>query len=385
MDAQTTNPLYVMDPLYKRDRNGGVRFWQLEVAGSEYRTISGLVGGNPSTTGWTKCVAKNVGKKNATTPETQARAEVLAEYEKKRDRGYFDKIEDIDNPVPIKPMLAHKYQDATKKGPLDLVNNTYFAQPKLDGIRNIATKDGMFSRTGKPTTGAPHVFEELGPWFDADPTLVLDGELYNHDLKDDFNSISSAVRKVKHDDASLARSRDLVQYHIYDVIIEGLSFEERQAILDEFFESYDGSILVRVSTYHIASQIDLDELERQWVAIGYEGQMIRTNGEYENTRSWNLLKRKSFDDEEFPFIRAEEGNGNWAGYAKRVIVHDPAKPGADKEQACGMRGNQAFAKALLDEQDDIESVTVRYFGRTPDGVLRMPVVTDFHRIGGRDD
>lgn len=375
----------ILQPLYKRDRNGGVRFWQLEIAGDSYRTISGLVDGNPSTTGWTQCTPKNVGKKNETNAFEQAVAETKAEYDKKLDRGYFWKVADIDNPVPIKPMLAHKYQDATKKGPLDLINNLYFAQPKLDGIRNIATKDGMFSRTGKPTTGAPHVFEELASWLSADPTLVLDGELYNHDLKDDFNAISSAVRKVKHDEESLARSRELVQYHIYDIIVEGLTFEERQAILDDLFEDYKGTVLVRVPTFVVRDQAHLDELEALWVADGYEGQMVRTNGEYENTRSWNLLKRKSFDDEEFPFIRAEEGNGNWAGMAKRIIVQDDKKPGDDKEQACGMRGSQQFAIDLLENGGEgIESVTVRYFGRTPDGVLRMPVVTDFH-YGGRQD
>lgn len=373
---------YIGAPLYKRDRKGGVRFWQLEVQDDKCRTISGLIDGAPSQTGWTTCTPKNVGKKNETSAFSQAEAEVKAEYEKKLDRGYFAKLADIDNPVPIKPMLAHKYQERTKKAPLLLTNAAlpHFAQPKLDGIRNIATKDGQFSRTGQPTTGAPHVAEELVPWFEADSTLVLDGELYNHALREDFNTISSAVRKKNHDEASLARSRDLVQYHIYDVIVEDLSFEERQAILDEFFADYTGSILVRVPTIRITSQSQLDGLELGWVDEGYEGQMVRTNGEYENTRSWNLLKRKSFDDEEFPFIRAEEGNGNWAGYAKRIIVDDNGV-----EQACGMRGSQLFAQELLTNQDDIGMCTVRYFGRTPDGVLRMPVVTDFHKKGGRVD
>jgi DNA ligase-1 len=380
---------YIGAPLYKRDRKGGVRFWQLEVQDDKYRTISGLLDGAPSTTGWTTCTPKNVGKKNETSAFQQAEAEVKAEYDKKLDRGYFAKLGDIDNPVPIKPMLAHKYHEMVGKKHFQFhfedPSIFWFAQPKLDGIRNIANKDGMFSRTGQPTTGAPHVFEELADWFDADLTLVLDGELYNHTLRDDFNTISSAVRKKNHDEASLARSRDLVQYHIYDVIIEDLSFADRQAILDEFFAEYTGSILVRVPTIRVVSQRQLDELESIWVADGYEGQMVRTNGEYENTRSWNLLKRKSFDDEEFPFIRAEEGNGNWAGYAKRIVVFDEKKPGDDKEQDCGMRGSQLFAQELLTNQDDIESCTVRYFGRTPDGVLRMPVVTDFHKRGGRQD
>ncbi len=372
MLQQFTDPNnYHGAPLFKRDRNGGVRVWWLEQQGDKYRTHSGIKGGAITQTGWTTCVAKNVGKANATTPESQAMSEVANEYAKKLDRAYFERQEDIDNPVPIKPMLAQKYQDATKREPLPLATVIHFAQPKLDGIRNLATQHGQFSRTGQPTTGAPHIFEELAPWFESDPTLVLDGELYNHEFKDDFNAISSAVRKKNHTPESLKKSREVVQYHIYDVIIEDLTFEQRQAILDHFFASYDGDFLVRVPTVTIASQQQLDTLEEVWVAEGYEGQMVRTNGEYENTRSWNLLKRKTFDTAEFPFIRAEEGNGNWAGVAKRIIVDD-----AGVEQPCGMRGNKAFAKEVLGKS--YTEVTVRYFGRTPDGVLKMPVVIDFH-------
>jgi DNA ligase-1 len=379
---------HVFDNLYKRDRNGGVRVWYLEQDGGKYRTHSGLVAGKLSVTGWTHCEAKNVGKKNETNPVTQATQEIDNEYAKKLDRGYFRSIDDIDNPVPIKPMLAQKYQDLVGKKSFkgfDFANDVWYAQPKLDGIRNIATKHGQFSRTGQPTTGAPHVFEELAAWFTIDPTVIFDGELYNHELKDDFNAISSNVRKKKHTPETLAASRELVQYHIYDVIIEGLTFEERQALLDDFFADYQGSILVRVESILITSQQQLDQCEALWVGDGYEGQMVRSNGEYENTRSWNLLKRKTFDDAEFEFVRVEEGNGNWAGMAKRVIFIDPKKPGDDKEQASGMRGSQEFAIELLEGgAEGVTHVTVRYFGRTPDGVMRMPVTTDFH-YGDRKD
>jgi DNA ligase-1 len=376
-------------PLYKRDRNGTIRYWSLELENDKYRTHSGIVGGADSVTGWTYCEAKNIGKKNETSPLTQAEAEVNAEYAKKRDRGYHDKIEDVDKPFAPKPMLAQKYVDLTKKKgfAFDFDQDLWFAQPKLDGIRANPNQVGILSRTAQPILGAPHVFDALHDIRAAYPGVILDGELYNHELKDNFNQIVSHVRKKKPSDDDLAASRGVVQYHIYDVMLEDLSFKERQEFLGELFDTYVdpypevSAILKFVETELLSSPEHLATLEQEWVQEqGYEGVMLRTNGEYENTRSWNLIKMKTFEDEEFPFVRAEEGNGNWAGMAKRIIVDDNGT-----DQPCGMRGNQQFAIDLLEMQEDIESVTVRYFGRTPDGKLRMPVVTDFHYAGGRSD
>ena len=53
------------------------------------------------------------------------------------------------------------------------------------------------SRQGKPIDTVVHILEELKPFFAENPNAVLDGELYNHDYKNDFNKIISLVRKMK--------------------------------------------------------------------------------------------------------------------------------------------------------------------------------------------
>ena len=71
---------------------------------------------------------------------------------------------------PFRPMLAKTY-----------AGNVAFpviAQPKLDGVRCIARKDGLFSRDGNPITTQPHIEAALAPLFAAEPDLVLDGELW---------------------------------------------------------------------------------------------------------------------------------------------------------------------------------------------------------------
>ena len=53
----------------------------------------------------------------------------------------------------IKPMLAYKVD----KKPVDW-SEKVFMQPKLDGVRCVISKDGAFSRTGKPwQIGRAHV------------------------------------------------------------------------------------------------------------------------------------------------------------------------------------------------------------------------------------
>ena len=126
-----------------------------------------------------------------------------------------------------KPMLAYPASDK----PIDYTKPVYI-QPKLDGVRCLIQaeftdvfkdlKVKAYSRTGKEWKNIDHILQDLVPFFDKYPNVILDGELYNHDLKDDFESIISLVRRQKPDDIDMIESRDLVQFHCYDCIDIGL-------------------------------------------------------------------------------------------------------------------------------------------------------------------
>jgi len=117
----------------------------------------------------------------------------------------------------IKPMLAHKVNN--KK--IDFTEPV-FIQPKLDGVRCVFTKDGAYSRTGKQFHNLRHIELRLAKFFDKNPFTVLDGELYNHALRDDFEQIISLVRKQKPTDEDRRNAQNLIQYHVYDTIAEVL-------------------------------------------------------------------------------------------------------------------------------------------------------------------
>jgi len=75
-----------------------------------------------------------------------------------------------------------------------------------------------FSRTGKPWLNIAHITNSLHYFFTQNPDIILDGELYNHDLRDDFNKIISLVRKTKPTPSDRAEASNLVQFHCYDYI-----------------------------------------------------------------------------------------------------------------------------------------------------------------------
>lgn len=347
--------------LYKQDTKGSTRVWFMERDGDKHRTHAGLLDGKLAVSGWTVCTPKS-----QPTAEDQAHFEVLAEYKKKLDRSYHDSIDTIAKPKIFQPMLAHKYEGW---------QGSCFSQPKLDGIRCIATKDGLFSRQGKPIVAVPHIEAALKNVFDFDPTVVLDGELYNHDLKDDFNTITSLVRKQKPTDLDLAEAEQKIQFWVYDVPSVAGSFGARLDFLcREVFPhvALRQAVHVVETASNIGSETVLDAIYANYLEAGYEGQMVRLDRPYENKRSSSLLKRKEFQDAEFKLIRIEEGLGNWSGVAKRVVAQLPD----GREFGAGIRGTRDRAAELLHETYD--EVTIRFFALTPDGVPRFPVATAFH-------
>ena len=371
--------IYNLPKLYKRDTTGKVREWTMQygwnldetLAGT--RTISGTQDGKKVTSEWFITEAKNVGRANATTNITQAKFEANAEFDKRIEKEYFEDINAIDSYTAFKPMLAHDFT----KTPVEFG----FTQPKLDGIRMVVNSRGLYSRSNKPIVAVPHIAEVLSDFIKENPTVTLDGELYNHDLKDNFQKITSLVRKTVNIGADeLAESKELVQYHIYDMFDSAnpnMTFTQRAEWIQANVAG-PGLVLVK---YDIAGNSEeIDKLYGEYTTAGYEGQMIRQDTPYQFKRTKNLLKRKEFITEEYKVVEIQEGNGNWAGYAKRFILEL-----ADGTQfSSGVRGSQSKLAELLKTKDSVNWATCRYFELSNDGVPRFPVVIDYG-TGTRQD
>lgn len=355
--------------LYKRSKKG-IQQWQIELSKDKFRTISGVKGGAQVTSEWTICNGKSVGKANETSPESQALKEVESKITLHKDKGYREDINSIDDLEFIPPMLAKKFEDVKE------IVYPVFSQPKLDGMRCIINGKGMFSRNGKPILSAPHILESLKEWFETHPMVELDGELYCHTLKDNFNKIMSLAKKTKPTKEDLAESREQLQLWVYDVRFSSyepdMPFSGRNSWLSyRFLQEFEkNSYLVRVMTDKVVNREELDAMYEYYRIQGFEGQMVRMDTPYENCRTKNLLKRKEFITEEFELVDIVEGEGNRSGMAGSAVL----KTSTGLQFSSSLVGDHDYCKKLLTNKKEVigKMATIRYQNLTPEGCPRFP-------------
>ena len=248
-----------------------------------------------------------------------------------------------------------------------------FIQPKLDGVRCYITIHGAFSRNHKQFMNAQHITDELKPLFAKYPHIVLDGELYNHDYKDNFNKIISLVRKQSPSDAERNEAK-VIQFHNYDIFMPETPdniFEHRNESIKNLHKEFKLQYCKTVETYHVQSDVTTKLMYDQFMKQGYEGAILRNNKPYENKRSYNLQKYKEFHDTEATITGWVEGQGKRTGTIGKFLARD-----AD--------GNE-FGMPVMDKMPVLEKMydiaewyigktaTFTYFQRTPSGSYRHPL------------
>jgi DNA ligase-1 len=363
-----------LETIYKATNSGKTQEWTIEVVGNKYRTISGQTDGKKITNEWTVVYGKNEGRANATTDKEQCMKEAIAKRTKKLESGYFEDMKNIYMEQYFEPMLAAKWEDYKDK-----LTYPIYSQAKLDGIRCILTKDGMFSRNGKPIISAPHIFDSVKPLFETNPNLIFDGELYADKFANDFNKIVSLVKKTKPTADDLKESKELIEYHIYDLPSSDKNFIQRAydlAILFETRSELHPHCRI-VETYKVPSEDVVTELYEKYVEEGYEGQMLRLDGKYENKRSKNLLKHKSFVDEEYTILDICEGEGNRTGTAGYMVF----QTAEGKPFKSNVKGTWDETAEMLKSKKELigKQATIKYFNLTPDGIPRFPFVIGIDR------
>jgi len=272
-----------------------------------------------------------------------------------------------------KPMLAYPVSDK----PIDYTKPV-FMQPKLDGVRCIIQYERVtplqtgpvaYSRTGKQWRNIDHILQSLEPFFEANPDVTLDGELYNHALKDDFEKIISCVRKQKPTAIDRAESRRLVQFHCYDIVDETMPFDKRyKFVFDNLRDAYGVRTVV---TQAIAAESLSKVVHQQNLDAGYEGSILRTNDTYQCKRSHSLRKFKDFHDAEATLTSWVEGKGKRKGTIGKFMAID-----ADGNEF-GMPVMDNFKKlqTMFKEMQDWvgQEATFTYFERTKANSYRHPL------------
>ena len=276
-----------------------------------------------------------------------------------------------------KPMLAYPVSDK----PIDY-NKPTFIQPKLDGVRCIIQYERhtqpredvvvAYSRTGKEWKNIQHILAQLKPFFQKYPNVILDGELYNHDLRDDFEKIISLVRKTKPTDEDRVESDEMVQFHCYDIIDEELSYDHRNEFINQSLMLLGDSIHI-VDTHWLDSETEAKVRHKYNLSKGYEGSIVRTNDVYKCGRSWSLRKFKDFHDAEAYIVGYEAGKGKREGTLGKFLMQD------EDGNKFGCPPGKGFTyKDMKDMLDNIheymgQTATFTYFERTKAGSYRHPL------------
>lgn len=350
--------LYNISPSTQRTKQ-----WKISVDGNKIIIEHGFIG-SKQVIHEQICEGKNIGKKNETTPEEQAQLEAQSQWEKKLKSGYvtYDKIKDNTlntSEIPTYfPMLASEFSDKIEKYPC-------FAQPKLDGIRCIIFmhNNELVFQSRNNTIFQPflHLIENLKILFLKNNNLILDGELYNHELG--FQKISSIVRKKDHPEIHK------LQYHIYDLIDSTKTYQQRYKLLSEYFGHNSNNSLFLVNTTLINSNQEMNYLHNKFIEDGYEGIMLRNpEGLYkQKNRSKDLIKYKLFKDTDYVIVGHHEGTGGIPVFecitaeGKKFSVN--MKCTMDEKREMMENISQYYGKKLI----------VKYQELSDDNIPRFPV------------
>jgi len=361
-------------PLYKKTSTGAIQEWQISVVyrDSNYYVMSvwGQIKGKKQETEEIITEGKNIGRSNATTPEEQAILRMCADWTKKLKKGYVESVYEAENDIVnsiikggIVPMTAKVYQKDGKK-----IKFPAIAQPKLDGHRSTSQKKetdySLWSRSRKEILSVPHIIAAL----DLVDLDKLDGELYNHDYRDDFEVLTSLIKQE-----NPVEGHEKVQLHVYDVPHPTLTNYERYLLLESLRSTFIGSPIHIVESIIVNNEAELREAYKYFMVLGYEGAMVRNfDGLYVNKKSADLQKFKEFDDFEFEVTNVKVATkGKMAGLGVFIC-----KTIEGNRFDCKMKGELKELKKYADNPELAigRQLTVQFQGyTTKNKVPRFPV------------
>lgn len=223
------------------------------------------------------------------------------------------------------------------------------------------------SRGGKYFENLDHIAKDLEPIFKIDKDIVLDGEIYNHNLS--FQKITKYTKKYK------KGKTDRLSFNVYDCFYPDKTDKtwiERKNDLSKFLPFFQNTrSLKHVNSFTVKNSLELISMHQKLVSEGYEGSIIRLHlYPYElGHRSSGLFKLKDWKDDEFKIIDYKEGEGTMRGCVKWVCLLDNGNTVTVSPQ-----GSREERQQWLQEGPEHvgKMLKVKFFGKTEDGSLRFP-------------
>jgi DNA ligase-1 len=223
-------------------------------------------------------------------------------------------------------MLAHDGANHETK-----ITGKKILQPKLDGVRALTVVDfesrtvTMYTRNGKVLENFGHITAYLEGFIDElGRSYVLDGEVVSKSFQD-------LMKQVHRKDNVQAQDARLCLFDIVPLV----EFKQGKSIMgqkrrSEFLKNFQnifadsGFIEIipqkEVNLDEFLGEIDYKDYNKEMVAAGYEGIMIKDpDAKYECKRSTAWLKQKPFIEVSLEIKAVEEGTGRNEGRLGAVI------------------------------------------------------------------
>ncbi|WP_194089196.1 DNA ligase [Vibrio hibernica] len=227
----------------------------------------------------------------------------------------------------------------------------YWYSEKLDGIRAFWNGEQLFTRTGKPII-APE-------WFTQGlPKEKLDGELWAG--RGHFSQVQRTVLDQKPDEDDWKN----IQYMAFDLVESG-TYDQRYQHLQRIVSRSNNQYLALVKQSPIDSTAFLyQNLQSVETKMG-EGIMLRKiKSHYQGGRTDDLLKLKSFQDDEATVIGYKPGKGKNLNRTGSLYVE--WKDGKRFYIGSGLTNELRNTPPALGEK-----VTFRFNGYTRSGLPRF--------------
>lgn len=241
--------------------------------------------------------------------------------------------------------IATPFDDAVLFG-------SYFVQPKIDGVRMLAKCSNgqihLFTRQGKPISNCCHIVEELTGVLKEG--FVLDGELF-------YNDFQATLSDFKKDGSNLS----FICFDLWNEEMRMKPYKVRYNALERLIEGLQHIQLVPMLERKIKPSDAHKQLEH-FVALGYEGIILRTDTMVQFGRTDSIVKLKKFLDEEFICQDVERTEKSFVAY----FVTNEGKSFSTKASA-------QFYK--MRKKHIGKPCTVRFQEYTNKGVPRFPILT----------
>jgi len=289
--------------------------------------------------------------------------------------------------------LANKYDDKTKKK-VDFKKDVWYVSRKLDGVRCLVVVDEKgkarsFARSGKQFHTLSLVEKEIESLGVKD--VVFDGEMciVNENGDEDFQSIMKEISRKNHTiQNGLFQVFDYIHYIQFSKGYgEILNFKQRSYTLKNLLKNKKNKHISFLNQIPVFSFDEIEQFSSKAASKGWEGLMLRKNDLYKGKRTNDILKVKTFHDDEYkveglnfgPFRYIKEGKEVEEEMLTAVLIKHKGNT-VNVGSGFTIEQRQTFFKKPTDIHGKI--ITVQYFeesqNQNGDYSLRFPVIKAVH-------